>query len=113
MDKVPNYLNFSRVEGRERLNEGYDLALYLFQKIADAPEAAKRNMMQTDWKIAVGLSNHIKMAIQAESANAQAMAVIAARTTTGAEDARGFCEANVPGLMFPDKKTKALAGKDK
>ncbi len=95
----PDYLNFSRVEGKESLNALVDEATAVFMKILNAAEAAKPNLMQTDYKVAVGATNLVKAIVQAESANTMAMAVLSQRRRAD----EGFIEANVPGLKVPKK----------
>jgi hypothetical protein len=97
-----DYLNFSRMGGKERLCALADKALDMLEKAADAPHAAKKNLMETDFKIAVAIGNQIKTLVQAESANTMAMAILADRMgTRGGAD---FIEANVPGLKIPQKQ---------
>ena len=100
----PDYLNFSRMGGKDRLCSLADKALDMLEKIADAPNAAKKNLMETDFKVAVAIGNQIKTLVQAESANTMAMAVLSERM--GARGGAEFIEANVPGLK-EIKKLKA------
>ena len=90
----PDYLNFSRIQGKENLNALVDEATAIFMKILSAPEAAKANLMQTDYRVAVGATNLVKALVQAESANTMAMAVLGQRMRTDG----AFLEANIPGL---------------
>ena len=103
----PDYLNFSRVEGKGNLNALVDEAAAKLMDIMSAPHAAKMNLMQTDYKAAVGATNLVKAIIQAESANTMAMAVLAQRRKVDEE----FIDANVPGLVLPAKTVKALPAK--
>jgi UTP:GlnB (protein PII) uridylyltransferase len=98
----PDYLNFSRVQGRENLNALVDEATAIYMKLLSAPEAAKENLMKTDYKIAVAAGNLVKSIIQAESANTMAMAVVAQRMRVDGD----FIEANVPGLKVPKKQLR-------
>jgi len=100
----PDYLNFSRVQGKENLNALVDETTATYMKILSAPEAAKRNLMETDYKIAVAAGNLVKSIIQAESANTMAMAVLSQRM--GPRGGHEFIEENVPGLKVT-KKLKA------
>jgi hypothetical protein len=100
----PDYLNFSRVQGKENLNALVDEATATFMKIMNAPEAAKINLMQTDYKVACGATNLVKALVQAESANTMAMAVLSQRM--GPRGGHEFIEENVPGLKVT-KKLKA------
>jgi hypothetical protein len=99
----PDYLNFSRVQGKENLNALVDDAAAILRNIMSAPNAAKENLMKTDYKVAVAAGNLVKSIIQAESANTMAMAVLSQRRRADEE----FIEANVPGLKVPVKKLKA------
>lgn len=98
----PDYLNFSRIQGKENLNALVDEATAIFMKIMGAPEAAKANLMQTDYKVAVGATNLVKTLVQAESANTMAIAVLSQRMRTD----KGFIKSNVPGLKEPKDKLK-------
>lgn len=92
----PDYLNFSQVGGKEKLNELIDRAHGLLIKIADAPESVKPNLMMTDFKIAVAAGNIVKAIVQAESANKMAIAVLADRI----KESEAFIQANIPGLKL-------------
>lgn len=98
----PDYLNFSRLQGKDNLNALVDEATAIFMKIMNAPEAAKPNLMQTDYKVACGATNLVKTLVQAESANAMAMAVIGQRMKVDGE----FLEANIPGLRVNKRQLK-------
>lgn len=100
----PDFLNHSRMGGHERVSQLAGKALDMLEKIADAPEAAKRNMMETDFKIAVAIGNQVKTLVQAETANTMAMAVLAERM--GEKGGSAFIEANVPGLKEPKQLKK-------
>ena len=99
-----DFLNHSRMGGRDRLNQMAGKALDMLEKVADAPEVAKRNLMDTDFKIAVAIGNQVKTLVQAETANTMAMAVLSERM--GAKGGAEFIEANIPGLKEA-KKLKA------
>jgi len=98
----PNYLNFSRVDGKATLNRRTEKALAALEEILDAPHAAKKNLMETNFKAAVATGNILKTIIQGESANAMTMALMDSRTHSNGE----LIEANVPGIRVP-KKLKA------
>lgn len=93
----PNYLNFSRLEGRDVLNTLVDEAASKLMNILNAPHAAKENLMKTDYKAAVAAANVVKTLVQAESANLQAMTVLATRIE-GSDNLRAFIDANMPQI---------------
>jgi len=102
--ETPDYLNFSRIEGKEAQLRRLEKAQAALEEILDASCAARVNLMKTTFPAANALVGSIKSLIQAETASTMTMAVLAQRM--GAKGGADFIEANVPGLKEPKQLKK-------
>lgn len=84
------------------VEESYDR----IKEIFEAPQAAKRNLMQTNGKLAINVLNHYKTLRQAESGNAQVLAVIARMTCESKDEVVAFLKKNLPELIISPKQLK-------
>ena len=101
------YVPFSMMgEGqKKRIDKEIDEAFNILEKIREAPEAAKENLMKTDFQIAGKILSFVGRLLSSESGMAQAMAVLADRAGKSKEFSRMISD-NLPGIMLPAPKSE-------
>lgn len=90
---------------KDKIDKAIDQSLAIMDKIASSPEAAKENLMKTDFKVANATLGFVGRILQAESAMVQAFTVLADRAGKSEEFSQMISD-NLPGIMLPSPKKK-------
>lgn len=86
-----------------KIDKAIDRSLEIMEKIYSAPEAAKENLMKTDFKVANSTLGFVGRILQAESAMVQAFTVLADRAGKSEEFSRMISD-NLPQIHMPERK---------
>jgi len=100
-----SYAPFSMMgeDRKEKIDAITDQSLMVYEKILNAPEAAKPNLMQTDFKVANSALTFVGRILQAESAQLMAFTVLANRAGKS-KDFQQMISDNLPKIHLPEKK---------
>lgn len=103
-----SYAPFSMMGGdrKAKIDKAVDQSLSVMEKILNAPEAAKDNLMLTDYKVAASTLSFVGKLLQAESGMLQAITVVADRADKS-EDFKKMISGHLPMFHLPEGKKKA------